>query len=842
MIEAQMKPTAVETLLADYPLPQDGRWDVLLRPDGSLRPGWDYILGQLAELGVSELQPRYEEAQRLLRENGVTFNAYEDSRGANRAWSVDPIPLPIEGSDWAEVEAGVAQRTRLFDRLLADLYGPRTVLRRGVLPPELVHAHPGFLHPAWNSLPEGHAWLVCHGVDIARDEYGHWVALGDRAQAPSGEGYALENRITLARALPTVYREAPLQRLASFLETERATLARLAARHLDSPNVVLLTPGPGSQGYFEHAYLANYLSISLVQGEDLVVRDGRVWLKTLGGLQAVDVILRRVTDAWCDPLELRGDSVLGVPGLLSAVREGGVTLANALGCGAMENPGLLPFLPALARELLGEELRLPSVASWWCGREQDCDQVLGSLDRLLVHYLPDRTRIDGARLDEPGRQRLRERIRNAPHLFVAQERIRPATAPVWADGRIVAEPVTLRAFSVLAEDGYRVMPGALAWATPEGAPSGQGGITKDVWVLADAPQPHVSLLRQAHGPIIVTRDGADLPSRVADNLFWLGRYGERYDILSRLLREALQRLVERGEEAGDDSCLKELLTALMLDVGEVEAGPRGRYLALRRTLLSMFDDQRENGLREMFAGMLRNGRAVRDHLGDDSFRVLNRLRDNLQQLPSPPSISGARKALDEHLTLIAAFFGLCNETMPHHYGWRFLDIGRFVERTLNTLNLLEVVFVRAKHPGLPLWEVLLSTTDNMTAYRRRYRSALHPNAILDLLLFDEDNPRSVGYLLRRLARQIQRLPQPSGTPYRSAEERLILQAQSTLQLVDIEALAASIREGEEEGGSGGHLLAELLASLMAPLSELSDALTHSHFSHSETPRQLIDML
>ncbi len=841
MAEARPMSDPLAELLADYPPPAANSHDELLAPDGVVRPGWDYVLRELAALGFDGLAARHGEAQRLLRENGVTFNAHEASRSVARAWSVDPVPLPIRGEEWAALAAGLAQRSRLFERLLADLYGPRTVLRHGLLPPELVHAHPGFLHAAWNSLAEGGRWLVFHGVDLARASDGAFVVLADRAQAPSGAGYALENRITLARALPSLYRDAPLRRLASFLEAERATLTRLAPHKHEAPSVVLLTPGPDSQAYFEHAYLANYLSLSLVQGEDLAVREGRVWLKTLGGLRPVDVILRHITDAWCDPLELRAESMLGVPGLLAAVRHGGVALASALGVGAIENPGLMPFLPALCRALLGEELRLPSVASWWCGRPEALEHVCGHLGELLVHPLGEPYHlIDGAGLNGLGREVLIARLRREPARFVAQQRIRPATAPVLADGRLVPQPVTLRAFSVAEDEGYRVMPGALAWVSPDGRAPVRGGISKDVWVLAEAPQPHVSLLRQARGPVLLTRDGADLPSRVGENLFWLGRYGERYDSHARLLREALQRLIERGDGAAEDSCLEDLLTALELELGEVEAGPRGRFFALRRRFLGLFDEGAESGLRTTFVACLRNARAVRDHLGDDAFRALNRLRQSLGELPSPPSNSAGRNALDEHVTLLGAFFGSCNETMPHHYGWRFLDIGRFIERVLNTVGLLRLAFVQARNPGVPLWEVVLATTDNLAAYRRRYRSALYPSAILDLLLFDEDNPRSVGYQLRRLGRQIGRLPHPRSNPYRSAEERLILQAQSVLGLADIEALAESVREvgiGRADGE-----LAELLERLHAPLLELSDAVANSHFSHAETPRQLVEML
>ncbi len=641
-----------------------------------------------------------------------------------------------------------------------------------------------------------------------------------------------------------IYRDAPLLRLASFLETERATLTRLAPHNPENPHVVLLTPGPNSPVYFEHAYLANYLSLSLVEGEDLVVRDGRVWLKTLGGLRPVDVILRRVADDLCDPLELRGDSLLGVPGLLQAVRGGHVALANALGSGIVENPGLAAFLPLLCRHLLGEDLKLPSLPDlvvrqsgrsqlrlgqpgsiWWCARSCRTDRTgkaLGWTSRIA--RATDRT------------------DSSPPHLFVGQESPPLSTAPVLEEGRLVPRPVMLRGFVVAEDDGYRVMPGGLARVSSGldtlQAALQKGGISKDWWVLAPTPQRHVSLLRQAYGPIVVTRDGTDLPSRVADNLFWLGRYSERLDGTARLLREAFGRLLEWEQDNTDERCLDDLLDALEIPVPPVAESPRARFFALRQELLNLIVESEHPGsMQALFGGMLRTGRAVRNHLGDDSWRLLNRLQQIIQDTPAGLGVRQARELLEEELMLAAAFCGLNYETMPHHQGWLFFDIGRYLERVLRTLELFDLAFITARNPGLPLWEVVLTITDNLTAYRRRYRSALHPTAIIDLLLFDTDNPRSVGYQLRRLQRNVGRLHRPESSPYRNAEERLILEAFTTLQLADIEALATLTHDST----SSSVELTRLLEAIHKPLSGLSDALTHSHFSHAEIPRQLITM-
>ncbi|MDS4021380.1 MAG: circularly permuted type 2 ATP-grasp protein [Candidatus Competibacter sp.] len=831
-----------DTLLGDYPVSGSG-YDEMCSAPGELRPHWRDMTRFLEEIGGKELERRHNEIQRLLQDDGVTYNTYDDPRASQRHWLVDPIPLLMTGEEWSALAVGLEQRSRLLNALLADLYGPRLAIRQGWLPPELIHAHPGFLPPCHQSLPAGSRWLIFHGVDLARGRDGTFRVYGDRAQSPSGAGYTLENRITLARALPMLYRDAPLRRLASFLETERATLAGLARHHPENPHVVLLTPGPNNPVYFEHAYLANYLSLSLVEGEDLVVRDGRVWLKTLGGLRPVDVILRRVLDAFCDPLELSGDSLLGVPGLLQAARGGHVVLANALGSGIVENPGLAAFLPLLCRQLLGEDLKLPSLPTWWCGHAGDRDYVLANLDSLVVRsILPSSSYWEGHQLDAAARAQLIARIQAKPHLFVAQNPSPLSTAPVLEEGRLAPRPVMLRGFVVAEDDGYRVMPGGLARVSSGldtlQAALQKGGISKDWWVLAPTPQRHVSLLRQAYGPIVVTRDGSDLPSRVADNLYWLGRYSERLDSTARLLREALGRLLEWEQDNTDERCLDDLFEALEIPVPPVAESPRARFFALRQALLNLIlESEHPGSLLVIFNGMSRTGRAVRNHLGDDSWRLLNRLQQSVQEPPASLGARQARELLEEELMLVAAFCGLNNETMPHHQGWLFFDIGRYLERVLRTLDLFKLAFITARNPGVPLWEVVLTITDNLTAYRRRYRSALHPTAIIDLLLFDEGNPRSVGYQLRRLQRHIGRLQQPDGTPYRSAEERMILEAVATLQLADIAALATLSHDSTRSSTE----LTRLLEAVQKPLLGLSDALTHSHFSHAEVPRQLITM-
>ncbi|PKM05283.1 MAG: hypothetical protein CVV16_00035 [Gammaproteobacteria bacterium HGW-Gammaproteobacteria-6] len=848
---------ALTALLGDYPGHADH--DELLS-QGLPKAHWLNLLEEFAALGPEMLVSRSEEAQNLLHENGVTFNPYEDDPGQLRSWQLDCLPWVISTEEWEGLEAGLQQRSRLLEHLLDDLYGERRVINEGLLPPELVFTHPGYLFSAADSPSQlERPLLIFHGTDLIRNAQGQWQVLGDWTQSPSGAGYALENRITLARALPSIYREAPIKRLAGFLQAQHRCLASLASSHREQPNIVLLSPGPGSPGYFEHAWLANYMNFSLVEGDDLVVRDGQVSVRTLGGLTQVDVIVRQINDPWCDPLELRPDSLLGVPGLLQAARNGEVRIANALGAGVLEHPALAAFLPGLCQRLLGETLLLPCRETLWCGDPQMLEQVSASMDEWVLRDVsqPGKSyRVEQLGLEAV--QALRYNLQSRPYLFTAQRPLVSSVTPGFnpQSKKLERQHTTLRFFSLVepedlakpvSQRGYRVMPGGLAWVGEPGAPLMQSRTVKDVWVLAPVPQPHISMLRQAQGPIVVTRDGKDLPCRVAESLFWMGRYGERLDTRSRLLREALSKLLQDDRHESGPSVLPDLLRALdmSLDPETLEAdleaaGNSGRfspeYVLTRDRLLQLFSDDQPEGLPMLFGHFVRNSRAVRDHLGDDSWRSINSMRQRFNALPRTRGVVVGQRHLEAMVLDLSAFFGLCNETMPHHYGWRFLDIGRFIERALGTLELLKLALISADKPGIPLWEVVLATTDNFTVYRRRYRSQLHPSAILDLLLFDETNPRSVGYMLKRLGRQITRLPTLGSSPYRNLEKRLIIQATSALHLVDIDTLADL-----ESSETAKLALSELLDQLIVPMSELSNAISHSHFSHVETPRQLVTM-
>src|SRR5271154_1366205 len=521
------------------------------------RPHWSAFIDHIQALGSDELAHRWEQAERRIRENGVTYNIYTDPQGVNRPLAIDPIPLLIGAEEWRFIEAGIIQRAHLLTLLLEDIYGPRRLITNGDIPAALLFANPAFLRPLNGVRVPKHSYLHLLAVDLARSPDGRWWVLADRTQSPSGSGYALENRTIVSDVLPDAFRTSNVRRLASFFRTQREVLLGLARS--DHPRAVLLTPGPFNETYFEHSYLARDLGFTLAEGADLTVRDRRVYLKTVEGLQPVDVILRRVDDDFCDPLDLRGDSFLGVAGLVDAVSAGNVVVANALGSGVIETAAIMPFLPSLARELLGESLKLPSVATWWCGQEYALDWVLDHLGEVVVKPafpLRGMEPIFGADLAKAEKQKIRDRLRAHPYEYVAQEQVALSTAPVWDHGRLYSRSLVLRAYVLNTGSGWVAMPGGLVRvAGPDGqvVSMQRGGRSKDAWVLWDEPVDTFTMLRPRNQPVQLQHVPPDLASRAADHLFWLGRYAERSEGIARLLRCLMMRV--RRSSGAELACL-----------------------------------------------------------------------------------------------------------------------------------------------------------------------------------------------------------------------------------------------------------------------------------------------
>jgi uncharacterized circularly permuted ATP-grasp superfamily protein/uncharacterized alpha-E superfamily protein len=797
-------------------------------------------------IGPAGFLRRWEEGRRLIHENGITYNVYGDPRGIDRPWPLDPIPLVIAEDEWELIEQAVRQRATLLNAMLADFYGDQLLLREGRFPLELVFRHPGFLRPCCGIRVPRNIYLHNYSADLGRSADGRWWILADRTQAPSGAGYALENRLVSQRVLPDVFRASHVRRLADSFQAYREMLRSLVTRHQENPRIVLLTPGPYNEAYFEHAFLARYLGYTLVEGGDLTVRDSCVYLKTLGGLLPVDVIIRRQHDSFCDPLELREESVLGIPGLVQAARSGNVAVVNALGSGLLESSAPAAFLPALCQHVLGEDLRLPSVATWWCGDPERLDYVVDNLSHLVIKpAFPTGRRhsIFGANLNERARQRLAARIKQAPYDYVATEQVALSTAPVWDNGRLAPRHLVLRVFAIANEDSYSVIPGGLTWIS-SGLDSliasmRRGGGSKDTWVISDGPTTQTTLLPGATHGVAISRATFDLPSRVADNLFWLGRYIERVDSAVRLSRAILSRLQEpdhasTGIEAGVRTlCALGHLPARLS--GEVQDSSNdGRESELEREMLLMiYDAEQKFSVRWTLDQLHRIAWLLRDRFSADAWRILNRFSQQFTTRPAdePLQLASTRSLLDDALMTLSAFSGLAAESMTRGDGWRFLEIGRRLERGLQMIELLRYgLRPDTADPSADL-QMLLEIADSSLTYRSRYLTSIQADLVIDLLLLDEANPRSVAFQLLRLREHVKELPERSAGARHSSEMKIVLRLLAAVQLAEAPDLI-------NNGANGAGLeFRNLLADLANGLRALSETLSRHYFDHTIVSRQ-----
>ena len=810
-----------------------GIYDEMTLGPGELRPHWKAFAASLEHLGRPELDLRWENARRIIREHGVTYNVYGDPQGMDRPWELDLVPLLIPPAEWAKVEAGLIQRSKLFNLILADLYGPQRIVREGFLPPALVYANPNFIRPCHGLNIPRQSYLHLHATDLTRSPDGQWWVISDRTQAPSGAGYALENRIVLSRILPDEFRDCRVQRLASFFRIHRDTLRGLAPHNRDNPSVVLLTPGPYNETYFEHDYLARYLGFTLIEGGDLTVRDRKVFIKTLEGLRPVDVILRRVDDSFCDPLELRGDSFLGVAGLVEAARAGNVAIANALGSGLIESPAFMAFLPGLCRHLLGEELKMPSVATWWCGQKRERQYVLDHLDRIVVKPAFGsliREPYFGDKLNSKERAELAAIIQARPGEFVGQERATLSTAPVWLNDKLEPRPLVMRAYVTAAGDSFAVMPGGLSRvSTAAGEPvvsMQSGGGSKDTWVLSDGPVNMISLLTPSGQLVHAGPSSAELPSRVADNLYWLGRYTERLEATLRLLRCVVVRMVdESGAEGAPE------LTALSSVLARLNMLPRRFYQRAtlkeleHEILLLIYKHDRPGSARQTLSRVRGLASVVRDRFSSDTWSILNKLNIDARSRPRRIPLADALGLLNTFIVDLSAFSGMEMENMTRGLGWRFLDFGRRLERATQIVQLFRASLGGEPKPAAIL-EPVLEISDSLMTYRRRYFAGVQIQSVIELLLLDEGNPRSLAFQLKALREHAAHLPREATALTESNKQKRIAALSTLLWDAEVDTLAKPGASGAPEA------LDSLLADFQVELGVISNQLSHHYFSHT----------
>ena len=799
------------------------------------RPHWAHVMESLRAIGPEELGRRWRRAEHRIRENGITYNVYTDPLGTSRAWSIDIVPLLISADEWRFIEAGIIQRAQLLSRILEDLYGTQNLVAKGHFPAALLFANPAFLRPLVGVRVLSQSYLHMLAVDLARSPDGQWWVLADRTQAPSGSGYALENRTIVSDVLPDLFRTSNVLRLAPFFRAQREALTKLA--QLDNPRIVLLTPGPYNETYFEHSYLARYLSLTLVEGADLTVRNRRVYLKTVDGLEQVDVILRRVDDSYCDPMELRGDSLLGVPGLVDAIVAGNIKVANALGSGLIETAAIMPFLPGLSRELLGEDLKLPSVATWWCGQTSALNWVLDHLESVVVKPSFPSSGMEpvfGADLAQPEKDKFTEQVRTRPHEYVAQEQVALSTAPVWDNGRLSSRSVVLRTYVLNTGSEWIAIPGGLVRvAEAEGSVVSmqRGGHSKDAWVLWDSPVDTFTMLRPRDEPVELRRVSPVVPSSVADNAFWLGRYAERAENIARILRAIAMR-VRRAEEA-ELGCLLRLHGCLESRHSKLPKGKDRRPTAvdLEQEIISMVSSRkRPDSLTSTLAEVSRIGGHVRERLSTDMMFLIGRLRDSIQIDDHTPFLE-YQELLTNCLELLSAFSGMERENINRGSGWVFMSTGRRLERAIYLARQLRDITTPLAEQDWSLLERLLEVADSSMTYRTRYYTDLQPLAVMDVMMADGTNPRSLDFQLSHLVDLYQKLPRHSPDDLQVMQSALTSLRSFALREISYPLPGAA---AVENGSNGLSRLERYLWELERLLPSWSNTLSSRYFSHART--------
>jgi len=832
--------------LFDAYRPVPGTYDEMKSADGQVRPHWQKLVDALRSLSRTEMDARWKRVERILYENGLTHNIYGQGDATERPWRLDALPLLISAEDWRRLEKGLVQRARLLDAVLADCYGEQHLMLEGHLPAPLVLGNPQFLRPCHGVPVSSGRRLHYYAADVGRAPDGSWWVFKDRCESPVGGGYALENRIALRNCLPDEFVANRVQQLAGFFQSVHDGHVALTGR--DDPRIIVLTAGPTTSGYFAHSYLARYQGYVLAEGPDLTVRDNRVYLKTLEGLRPVDVIIRRVEAASCDPLELRSDSPHGVPGLVEAVRAGTVSVVNALGSGLADTEGLMPFLPGLCRTLLQEELQLPSLATWWCGQDEAREYVLRNLEWLEtrdVYYRgasePGTQNPDGPEAWQVGGPA--ERIAERGFAYLAREPMRLSTVPVIGPQGLRPVPFALRVFVAASADGYAVMPGGLARLCPPHAGQafdfGRFGDGKDTWILSDTSSRASRPRRTRTGAVELRRTGRELPSRTADNLFWLGRNVERAEAIMRQVRASVLRLIDDDRPSEDLLAIDRVLRPTFAKAGiappddaEQKAGVRA---GLERELGELvFDAERDYGLRRTLRDLGRTASLSRERLSGDSWRILHGLQpDDFARRPGlavPPrrsQVAGVLGQLDQGIQRLAAFSGMGTENMTRSFGWRFLDMGRRVERSTQTSSLLGCLLTAEDPEDDGSLFLVLDIADSFMTYRSRYLLTPQLAPVLDLLLLDETNPRSVAYQLEALAAHLERLPHSAAEPAGSNAQRIVHGLLAELRLADIDGLSRKSRLGDRPGLKG------LLGGVAEDLARLTPDIARTYFSHAD---------
>ena len=819
--------------------PPPNFYDELLDANLQPRTHWQAFTDHIRNWQTEDFNRRKNQLDRIIRDNGITYNVYSEKEGESRPWTMDMLPLIFAKEEWDKIGTALAQRAELLNLIFKDIYGSQSLLKSSLIPPYLVLSNPHFCRPCHGLTKYIQYPLHVYAADLARSPDGNWWVLNDRLEASSGLGYALENRFISARIFPGVMRQLGVKRLNKFIAQLCQSYEKLAPLNKEHPRIALLTPGPSNETYFEQSYLARNLGFTLVEGADLTVRENRVYLKTISGVKEVDVIIRRVDSAWCDPLELRNDSILGIPGLVDVLREGRVAIANALGASLLESAAIPAFLPSLCHQLLGEDLKIPSAATWWCGQSLEKNYVLANLHRLVLkptfrnglHQA-----VFGPSLSQSEIADWRARIERNPKAFSAQEMVAQATTPIYRDGNFQARHFLMRVYLAPTDNGWEILPGGLARIAsghdPMNVSMQQGGESKDVWVIDHNKNNESHELSVV--PITTTeirRGSFDLPSRVADNFFWMGRYAERTEGLTRVLQCILESLIEQGYDT-DMSIVpffNYFLDARQSKPLTKSNPPTLNMESAEKKLWQQINDRRnpESLVSNLYC-LTAAATKVKERFSNQTWQQLLHLEKLASAEHTQRTVFDEETAsmLTATLDLLAGFNGLMTDNMTRGQNWLFLELGKRVERVLVLCNLLHSTLTRRNEENEEVLRKLLNCADSSMTYRRRYLTHLNAEAVLDLLVLEKANPRSLLFQAEHIQQYVKMLPHNLLESSTSMIDFKGLSAFSRIGLAEPKSLLIGDKSGKRKN------MIQFLADVATDIVELAAKIEQQYFAHT----------
>ncbi|MFM9826285.1 MAG: circularly permuted type 2 ATP-grasp protein [Flavobacterium sp.] len=836
-------------------------YDEVIDQNGQVKPYWQALFNTLESIGIEELELRNQEIIKKLKENGVTYNVYGSNKESNRAWKLDPIPFLIHESEWKSIEKGLKQRAHLLDLILKDIYGPQLLIKNAIIPVELVFDNSGFLLPCFDIKQKHNKQLLNYAVDLARGPDGKMWLLDNRAQSPSGSGYALENRIVMSKVLPELNKKTYRARLSPYFSKLQETVDSLGSNTNENPNVVFLTPGAGNETYFEHVYLSSHLGYTLVQGNDLLVRDGFVWLKSIDRLERVDVIIKRLDDEWCDPLELRRDSLLGIPGLLQVLRLGNVAIMNPIGTSVLENYGLMAFMQNACKFLLNEPLLMSSVATWWCGQEKELNFVLENLPRLIIKKTNRKQGFKSiyARLLNPDQlEDLKKMVLKNPKDYVAQEEVSLSTTPSFINGVIEPRYAAMRCFMVADGNDYKLMQGGLTRSSAvkdKFEISNQlGGISKDTWIISDSPLEYQEKAIERKNSNNQLNNS--LTSRNAENLFWVGRLSERTMSLRSFLKIILNRLNENVTKQGDRQpdffiVLLKSLTHLTQTypgfVGQIEGDNDNFDTEIIfenpiSELLNLINDHNKIGsVSYNVQSLLNTINQVSEKWNHDTRRIINLVEDSFYELKvtNTTNLNQVTHTLDKLHIRLFSFYGNIFETLPRDNGFYLLEIGKNVERILSLISVFRSTlnFKKEDEEEAVLMEAILENHHLLAQYRNIYKSHLSLKSVINMIFLEKNLPYTLSYLLDRLSYLLSKLPKTNEPQRLSIAEKSALEASTFIQLIDAESLIQI-----DEKTQFRPELDKTLSTVFELISNVSNNLASLYFNHSVMQHSVLESL